>query len=450
MNKEENDRKIFVIDTSVLLYDKHSIHTFKGNDIALPLVVLDELDRHKERKGLVGENARYINRYLDGLRTKGSLSKGVYIEEHDINIRVLSTKDIDLEQEAKTLPLDFDNSQGDNKIILMAHALTSLYKDRTVVMVTKDINFRVKCDAVNVLAEDYYKDKVEPSTIQNDVREVFVPDDVINMLHSKKRVSFYDIDVPLDSFFPCEPLVFKGEINKNASSLVIAHKGHLQLATNSKMNDMVNVKPKNKEQTFAIDMLLDDAIKLVTLTGIAGSGKTFLALMAGLSGFYDGKFSRIVITRPIQAVGKDLGFLPGDLNDKMAPWIQPIVDNFRDGSNDSEHGSAYFETMRSKNEIEIAPLPYIRGRTFNNAFIIVDEAQNATIHELKTVITRVGQNSKIVLLGDVEQIDTPYLDELSNGLSITIDRFRGEEIAGHIRLPKGERSELATLASKIL
>jgi len=206
------------------------------------------------------------------------------------------------------------------------------------------------------------------------------------------------------------------------------------------------VTPRNKEQKFAVDLLTRDDVKLVTMTGIAGSGKTYLTLMAGLSGLQEKKYDRIVITRSLQTVGKEIGFLPGDIDDKMSPWLSPILDNFRTAFKDV----TYFEMMRQKGQIEVSPLAFIRGRTFNNTFLIVDEAQNSTIHELKTIITRIGENSKVVLLGDTDQIDTPYLDSLSNGLTIIVEKFKQYDIAGHITLLKGERSELATLASQVI
>ena len=212
------------------------------------------------------------------------------------------------------------------------------------------------------------------------------------------------------------------------------------------VSESVSVRPRNKEQKFALDLLTRESLPLVTLTGIAGSGKTYLTLAAAISGLHEERYKRVVITRSIQPVGRDIGYLPGDINEKMAPWLFPIADNFREIFSDV----TYFELMKDKGKIEIAPLSHIRGRTFNDSFIIVDEAQNATIHELKTIITRVGQNSKLVLLGDTDQVDTPYIDSLSNGLTIVIEKFKDAPLAGHIGLTKGERSKLATLASRII
>lgn len=429
------NRKIFVLDTSVLLYDKLSLTSFPGNDVVIPLIVLDELDRFKDKQGIVGENARAINRMLDTYREMGDLSAGIVLSDIDQTVRVeIHCPD--------KMPPGLDD-RSDNKIIAIALQLKSENVDRTVIMVTKDINFRVKCDALGVKAEDYYKDNVSWDSLPGEIREINLSDHDVDAL-------FRDRSLVLDEqleFFPREPVIVKGTNPKKSALGIFSPNGTINLVpANPQMSDLVKVKPRNKEQTFALQMMLDPDITLVSMTGIAGSGKTFLSLMTGLSGIYDKTYKRIVITRPIQAVGKDLGFLPGDLDDKMSVWIQPIVDNFREGTNND----TFFEMMKEKGTIEIAPLPYIRGRTFNDSFIIIDEAQNASIHELKTVITRVGQGSKIVLLGDIGQVDTPYLDTFSNGLTIAIDRFKDQPMAAHISLPKSERSTLAGIASQIL
>ena len=432
--KVTQTRKTFVLDTSVLLYDKDSIKSFPDNDVIIPMIVLDELDRHKEKQGITGENARHINRFLDGLRKLGHLHLGVTLKENDQTIKVQSGE--------WPLPSGLDNS-ADNRIIALA---VGMHKELgNVIVVTKDINFRVKCDSLGLEAEDYYKDNVKVDSIENEIDEIFVDDSVINNLYRDGSVKSEEV---FGSFTDkCQPIILRtNNVGSSKSALGIAVRGQVRLVKPA-LHEMLQIKGKNKEQSIALQMLLDPDISLVTLTGIAGSGKTFLTLMAGLSGIYTKKFKRIVITRPIQSVGKDMGFLPGDIDDKMLPWIKPIVDNFREGvGGDSD----YFDMMKKNGQIEIAPLSFIRGRTFNDSFIIVDEAQNATIHELKTIITRAGQGSKIVLLGDVGQVDTPYLDTFSNGLSITVDRFKDQPMSGHIMLPKSERSELAAVASTIL
>lgn len=424
-----SSRKILVVDTSVLLYDKESIHSFSGNDVVIPLVVLDELDRFKEKPGLLGENARYVNRFLDFLRGMGRLDQGVMIDEEDQTVRVLV--------ENPDIIHGLDKKSGDNQIISAALQLKN--KDTIVKVITKDINLRVKCDALGLEAEDYYKDHITNEKVYDETnRNLKVDDSQINSLYSEGF-----IECPSDGFNANEFVVVSGD-SQGKSALCIHKKGNLHLLDKKKLS--TDVQPRNKEQHFALHVLNDDKIPLVCITGRAGSGKTFLTLMSGLDAMLSGKYERIVVTRNIEPVGKDIGFLPGDVREKMEPWMSPLMDNFRHHFKDK----TYFEAMLDKGQIEIAPLSFIRGRTFNNAFIIVDEAQNASIHELKTVITRIGENSKIVLMGDTDQIDTPYLDKRSNGLSITIDRFEDSELSSYIYLERGERSALATYASKVL
>ena len=422
--------KTFLIDTSVLLYDKQSLHSFADNNVVLPMVVLDELDRFKEKQGILGESARYINRFLDTLRKDGRLDMGVKLDSGQ-TIRILTREsDIDLEE------LDLDQSRGDNKIIASALMLKEQGDD--VHVVTKDINLRVKCDALGIAAEDYYADHIDTWTEEEEagLLQISVSDDMINDLHTHNIV-----DIDDDRLFNNCFLVCKGD--SGGSCLALWKNGSAIKINNPKVHDIM---PRNKEQRFAMHALNCPDIPLVCLTGIAGSGKTFLTLMTALEALNEKKVERIVVTRSMEPVGRDIGFLPGDMNEKMAPWMSPLVDNFRHVFK----SMSYFQMMIEKGQIDIAPLSYIRGRTFDNAFIIVDEAQNATIHELKTVITRVGEGSKIVLMGDTDQIDTPYIDKKSNGLSIVIDRLRESELMAHIHLPRGERSKLATLASRSL
>ena len=233
--------------------------------------------------------------------------------------------------------------------------------------------------------------------------------------------------------------------NDDNSLLGIHSDGYIKKIS-PKLNSLIKVNPRNKEQKFALSVLTDPDIPLVCLTGIAGSGKTFLSLLTGLDAVFKDKYERIVVTRSIQPVGRDLGYLPGDMNEKMQPWMAPLTDNFRHAFKDM----TYFDVMMEKGKIDIAPLSFIRGRTFNDSYVIVDEAQNATIHELKTIVTRIGKDSKIILMGDTDQIDTPYINKQSNGLSIVIEKFRNSSLSAHIHLPKGERSKLATVASQIL
>lgn len=418
-----------IIDTSVLLYDKHSIHSFPGNDIVLPMVVLDELDKFKEKPGLLGEAARYINRYLDQLRSKGRLDHGVMIDDVDQTIKVL-TRDYDVET-------GLDQTRNDNKIISSAMYLKNT-EDKNTIVITKDINLRVKCDALGINAEDYYKDSLDVQEFFTGMQHLDLSDEQIDSLYEDESLAVEN-SYPENIFLVCQ-----GE-SQGKSALCIYQSGRISLVKASAGNQ-TDVKPRNKEQRFALSALNNPRIPLVSLTGLAGSGKTFLTLMSGLDAVLSGKYERIVVTRSIQTVGKDIGYLPGSMDEKMEPWLAPIMDNIRHHFKDR----TYFEMMLEKGTIEIAPLSHIRGRTFSDSFIIVDEAQNTTIHELKTIITRIGENSKIVLMGDTDQIDTPYIDKRSNGLTIVIERMKETKLSAHIDLPRGERSELATFASQVL
>jgi PhoH-like ATPase len=427
-------RKSFILDTSVLLYDKESIHSFPGSDVIIPLGVLDEVDRFKEKSGLIGEYARYVNRYLDSLRSLGNLHEGIEVENNQ-TVRVEINH-------CNNIPAGLDKNSADNRIIAVAHSLSKAIKEK-IVVVTKDINFRVKCDALGISAEDYYKDHIieSRSKIYTGFEEITVQDTIVDKFYSEKKIQCTDIG---EELFPNQFVIAKGA---SGSSFLARCNSDMTL-TNVTYNlwNGLDISPRNKEQKFALDLLTRSDIPLVTMTGIAGSGKTFLTLMAALSGVNTKQYERIVITRSMQTVGRDIGYLPGTINDKMDPWISPIVDNFRLAMKDA----GYFESMRDRGLIETAPLSFIRGRTFNNCFVIVDESQNSTIHELKTIITRIGEGSKIVLLGDIEQIDTPYIDSLSNGLTIVTEKFKNTPLAGHVTLIKGERSKIASLASTII
>jgi len=446
MPDTKRTRKIFILDTSVLLYDRHSIHSFPNNDVLIPLVVLDELDRFKDKKDLVGENARYVNRYLDELRSHGNLHSGIEIENKQ-TIRVAL-------KGFKKVPVGLDSSLADNQMISLAFSLTQDV-EKPVVMVTKDINFRVKCDALGIRSEDYIKDKVllEEGEFYKGFSDITLEDpSIINMLYQEGSTSSKDaltiieshLDRPIyENEFLClkhNQQSFLGKYTKNSIEKVL-QVGDMDFG-------IVDVRDRNREQLYALNLLQDPTVPLVSITGIAGSGKTFLTLMSAIAGLHTNKYQRIIITRNVQPVGRDIGFLPGDLNDKMLPWLSPIMDNFRQGLNDKD--LTYFGAMREKGVIEIAPLAFMRGRSFKDTFLIMDEAQNSTIHELKTVITRIGENSKVVLLGDVDQIDTPYIDSQSNGLTIISEKFKNESIAGHVQLKKGERSYLSSIAAKII
>lgn len=442
MQKSDN-RLIVVIDTSVLLYDKKSLESFENCQIYLPLVVLDELDKFKESQGLLGENARYVNRFLDGLRKYGKLSEGVEITGKSI-IKVHLR-----DQEAR-LGHDLSMDGGDNLILVHALEIKSRNSDAPVRIITKDINLRVKADALGLEAEDYNKDYLEDKPWPG-VENIVIDDFLIDELYRSKKVSVEEYEEVLQmvkDFSHNTFIIARGSSLTKKSTLCrwSSTDQKLYIIEDNLPDSMKNVKARNKEQKFALWGLTNDDVKLMTVTGLAGSGKTYIALMAALAQIEDGKYDRLVITRNIEPVGKDIGYLPGNVEDKMSPWLAPILDNMRHQFRDP----LKFESMRERGQIEVAPLTFIRGRTFTNCFVLVDESQNATIHELKTIITRVGEGSKIVLIGDTDQIDTPYINKQTNGLSIVAKKMKNSKLTAHINLPSGVRSTLATEAGKTL
>ena len=435
-------QKIFVLDTSVLLYDMNAIHSFPGNTVVIPYIVLDEIDRHKDRQDYVGTCARYVNRFLDELRLYGNLTEGIEIDNlEDFDYDQIIRVDLD-----SSMPNDMPHGvadTGDNKIIACTLLNRSKNTDNEVILISKDINLRVKCDSLGIKSQDYLADHIEipADKIYTGQLEVELTDDEIDEFYVNGKVKVGSLgDVPANCF-----VIGKSPTGKSLMGRYLDGK---ITPVKYEMNAVVNVTPKNKEQKFALELLHNDDIELVSISGIAGSGKTYLTRVSAISMLWEKQIEQIIITRSIQPVGKELGHLPGDIMDKMDPWLGPIIDNFRHAFKDKDRG--YFNQLLDKGQIEIAPLAYMRGRTFNDSLIIVDEAQNATIHELKTIITRIGKGSKVVLLGDIDQVDTPYINSQSNGLTIVIEKLKRSDLTGHITLTKGQRSEIASLASELL
>jgi len=424
--------KVFVLDTSVLVHHEDSIHAFPDQKVVIPMVVLEELDHLKTRQDSVGNAARYVNRFLDGLRQKGSLKDGVTLDNgQEIQVYTdLLTTDLDPMAEVN----------ADNKII--ATALKLSRDNHDISLITRDINIRVKCDALGIPSENYQKEK---ATINR--RGAYTGVSVIELTPSEidDFYSYGEIEVG-DEFEPNEYLVLKG----GAQSALACFKGGVAkrlVHTSAKGFSVQGITPRNKEQTFALESLLDRDIALATLTGKAGSGKTILATAAAISLLNAGACEKIIISRPVQSLSADIGFLPGDKNEKMAPWIQPIVDNLKILFKNGDH---YFNIMVEKGVIEIEALSYIRGRSLPNTIMILDEAQNISYREAKAVITRMGENSKLIMLGDLEQIDAPHLDSVTSGLGAIVEKFKDFGLSSHITLLKGERSPLAEHAANIL
>jgi PhoH-like ATPase len=431
--------KIYVLDTNVLLHDPESLFSFDDNQIILPLSVIEELDHIKRRPDDVGRNAREASRKLDGLRMQGHLSEGVKIPNGgSIRIDLNGNKSYELLG-------GIDLNTVDNRILALGYHLTKNHHDK-VVLVTKDLNLRIKADVLGILTEDFYSDKVDYDKLYRGVSEVQLTDQEI-----KDFYQYGHLDYQQDGLFPNQFCVLKNPANPSISALARYAQSRFQKLI-SDGNCVFGIKALNKEQKFALDLLLDDFVQVVTLVGRAGTGKTILALAAGLDKVFEdgGRYNRLLITRPIVPLGNDRGYLPGDKEEKIRPWMQPIYDNLELLCNEHIRPNASINYLLSSGKIELEPLTYIRGRSIPRQFIVCDESQNLSPHVIKTILTRIGKGSKIVFTGDPEQIDHPYLDASSNGLSYLVERIRQEELSGHITLVKGERSGVAELGARLL
>ena len=442
-------KKNYILDTSVCLTDADSINKFDNNDIFLPLKVLEEIDKHKKRQDSVGINARRIIRTLDELRAVGSLQKGVRLGKGKGILKVMTYEDA----ENADFPEDLTKSVPDHIIIATGLYISAQYPRRKTILVSNDINMRVICDSLGLMSQDYTSEEAVHSSdeLYDGFSNILVDDQLIDLFYADEKIYLDEFDCT-EPMFPNQYLLLTSNSNPKKTCLArfTDDQSPLKKIYNGSIPDW-NIKPRNKEQNFAIDMLLNPDIKLVSLIGRAGSGKTLCAIAAGLQqtiGMDKTKniYSRLIVSRPVQPMGKDIGFLPGTMEEKMLPWLMPIQDNLKYLMGDKTSLELYME----KGKIEIEALTYIRGRSISDAFVIIDEAQNLTRHEIKTIITRIGENTKIILTGDIEQIDNIYVNETSNGLAHAVEKFKEYKIAGHITFRKGERSELATLASKVL
>jgi PhoH-like ATPase len=458
-------RKTFVLDTNVLLHDPQALNRFEDNQVVIPIEVVEEIDRFKRDPSEKGRNARQVSRLLDQLREKGNLAEGVPIDDlSGGTLKVVFCRSETLRQ----LPPELKAGNGDNNILAVAleQRLQEVVGSQPpVVLVTKDTNLRIKADAVGLIAQDYTTDKVDMADLYPGFCERWMGADLMD------RVKAGD-GLPADAI-PEQPLpVAPLQANEGVTLVDLAQPAHTLLARfngrtgtlqplqKSPKAKMGRIQPRNREQSFALDLLLDPAVALVTLVGKAGTGKTLLALAAGLHQVADEHlYERLLVTRPVISLGKEMGFLPGDLEEKMAPWMQPIVDNldFLLGGDEGQpvRGGhrpprSNWSDLKGMGLLEVEAISYIRGRSIPRQFMVVDEAQNLTPHEVKTIVTRVGEGTKIVLTGDPYQIDNPYVDAESNGLTWLVERFKGQLLSGHITLMRGERSELAELAANLL
>ncbi|NLI88116.1 MAG: PhoH family protein [Bacteroidales bacterium] len=439
----KKSKKIFVLDTNVILHDYRCIYNFQENDIVIPIVALEELDYFKKGNEIVNYNAREFVRELDKITGDNLFNGGVSLGKNLGKLRIETGKPM-----PKAMLDSFAEATPDHRILAITYHLASVNPDRPVILVTKDINLRMKAKSLGIVAQDYLTDKVQD--IDSLKKEIEIIDGVDDEFIQKLYENPSELGAaPLKvKPYANQYLILKG----NKSSAL----AHFDKATNMlnrvEKTRAYGIEPRNSEQTFALDALLRSEVKLVALTGKAGTGKTLLALAAALQ--QEENFNQILLARPIVALSnKDIGFLPGDINEKISPYMQPLFDNlsviknrFKPASKEYMH----IEEMLRTEKLVITPLAYIRGRSLSNVYIIVDEAQNLTPHEIKTIITRAGEGTKFVFTGDIFQIDHPYLDMKSNGLTYLSDKMHGQELFAHINLVKGERSYLAELASNLL
>jgi PhoH-like ATPase len=440
-------KKAFVIDTNVLLHDPNAMLRFEDNDVVLPITIIEELDRFKKQAEVTGRNARQASRTLDKLRQQGHLTEGIPLDSGGTLRVALCDKKI-----LQELPAELEGNIADNAILAVALELKRQCQC-PVVLVSKDINLRIKADALGLAAEDYKTDRVDVEGLYTGMGEVVVEAKEIEQL---LKQGFLILN---REFFPNQALTLVDIANPSHTALAMVDGASKQIVPLLKLpqSGISRIRPRNREQKFAFDLLLRDSISLVTLVGKAGTGKTLLAIAAGLSKVTDEKaYNRLLISRPVVPMGRDLGYLPGEVKEKLTPWMQPLYDNFdlifgtQDPSDKPRHWRRGHEELMEFGLLEIEPLTYIRGRTLPKQFFVVDEAQNLTPHEVKTILTRAGEGTKVVLTGDIDQIDNPYVDAASNGLSYVVERFKHDPLAGHITLLKGERSDLAERAAALL
>ena len=435
--------KYFVLDTNVLLHNSEAVSSFADNYVVLPMTVIEELDRFKSHSDELGRNARRVVRHLDALRGNGSLSKGVVMDNGGTLIIVLEGSDSKLAGMDMTVP--------DNRILSVAYAMHQ--QGKVVIFVSKDINARLKADALGLDVMDFEKQKVNFDELYNGHRQIIVPGAVINKIYTSKEADGEGLDLLINEF-----VLLVDETDEKHSALTRVNK-HGKMVPLSQPETVWHLHARSKEQRMALELLMDPEVALVTLVGQAGTGKTLLAVAAGLESVLSLKrYDRVLVSRPIMPMGKDIGFLPGSKDEKMASWMQPIFDNLtyllnlgmkgKEESGDSIKKK--IDKLIQENVLELEAITYIRGRSIPKQFVIIDEAQNLTPHEVKTIISRSGEGTKMVLTGDPSQIDNPYLDSSSNGLSYTVERMRELDLHGHITLLKSERSTLAGAAASYL
>jgi PhoH-like ATPase len=444
-------KKIFVLDTNVLLHDPQSLYSFHDNELIIPAVVLEEIDSKKRLADELGRNARSVSRLLDGMRELGRLHEGISLPGGGVLKVELNHRSFVRVQEM------FGEMSSDNRILAVAlnyHLEQEKLPEeerRSVVLISKDVLVRIKADVLGLEAQDYLSDRVvEFSDLYGGCLTLHVHPSVIDEFYTYRFLSVSHLQLR-SALYPNEFVILRDEMGTSKSALLKVSLDGARLEPLFLSNDPVwGITARNAQQRMALELLLSDDIPLVTLSGKAGTGKTLLALAAGLLKVEDEhKYKKLLIARPVVPMGKDIGYLPGEKEEKLRPWMQPIYDNL-EYLFDTKKAGDIEKILMGMGSIQVEALTYIRGRSIPGQFIIIDEAQNLTRHEVKTIVSRVGEGSKIVLLGDPGQIDHPYLDSVSNGLTHTVERFKQESISGHITLEKGERSRLAQFAADLL
>ncbi len=451
--------KHFVLDTNVLLHNSSALYMFDDNEVVIPFTVLEELDKFKSQNDDIGRSAREVIRQLDKLRAKGQLAQGVKWNGHGGRIRV--------EFSSEDRPAWISEDKPDNRIIGVAWALKE--SGVPTILITKDINVRLKSDAMGIKTEDFEAQKVDSDRLYNGYLNLTVPTAIIDSLYQEKQLDIEELQPHLvevgedgeetqHTLHANQFLVLRDSVDESHTGIArrLADTDHA-IPIHGPRKPVYGIMARNVQQTMALDLLLDDEVKLVTLLGSAGTGKTLLAIAAGMAKtFNEQRYDKMLVARPIMPMGKDIGYLPGDKDEKLSAWMQPIFDNLSYLMSTRGHGQQHADSKPAEQRINslmesgqlvLEPLTYIRGRSIPHQFIIVDEAQNLTPHEVKTIVSRVGEGTKIILTGDVAQIDNPYLDTASNGLSYMVERLKGQPMVGHVTLAKSERSELASIAA---
>ena len=436
-------KKYFVLDTNVLLHNSAAINSFADNYVILPMTVIEELDKFKSRSDELGRNARGVVRQLDALRRKGKLGEGVKMDNKGI-LKIVTG-------EYKIAVPGMDMTVPDNRILSVAHNLNQ--EGLKVFFVSKDINARLKADALGIGVMDFEKQKVNFDELYTGNREITVPTEVIDEFYQTKELESQGIDL-----MPNEFVLLVDEANQKHTALTKVNREGKLVQLNPKVDMVWHIRSRSKEQRMALELLMDPAVELVTLVGQAGTGKTLLAVASALESVLGlNRYDRVLVSRPIIPMGKDIGYMPGGKEEKLANWMQPIFDNL---TYLLSHGNAKEEEEESIKKkidklmhdhvLELEALTYIRGRSIPRQYVIIDEAQNLTPHEVKTIVSRAGEGTKMVLTGDPYQIDNPYLDSSSNGLTYAVERLKNQALHGHVTLRKSERSGLAAAAAEYL